>query len=262
MSREIVLNHITKIEGHARLSLCIDKGQVTKCELSSVEGSRYFEGIVRGRRFSEASEITSRICGICSCAHVIAAISAVEDALGYRPSQQTKELRILLTLGERIRSHATHLYFLALPDYLGYESALAMAEKYRPQLQQALALIKTGNMIIKIIGGRDLHPVGATAGGWLKLPTQDDLRDIREKLEAILPDALATCKLFFSLPQPSFTSQAECFSLTKKGEYPVLEGTFSSSKSSFPKESYKEFVTEYHEPRSTANFVVKEDSYS
>ena len=126
MSKSITLNHITKIEGHASLKLGISRGKVGVCELSSVEGSRYFEGIVRGRKFFEAHEITSRICGICSCAHVIAAISAVEDAAGYTPTEQTMQLRKLLTLGERIRSHATHLYFLALPDYLGYESALAI----------------------------------------------------------------------------------------------------------------------------------------
>src|SRR3989344_6677867 len=168
--KSITLNHITKIEGHAKLSLGIERNKVTKCELSAVEGSRYFEGLVRGRRFNEAHEITSRICGICSSAHVIAAISAVEDALEYKPTKQTIDLRLLMTLGERIRSHATHLYFLALPDYLGYESALAMANKYKPQLQNALNLMKAGNTIIKTIGARDLHPVSATVGGWLKLP--------------------------------------------------------------------------------------------
>ena len=145
MTKTITLNHITKIEGHASLALGIRKNKVVKCELSSTEGSRYFEGIVRGGKYYAAHEMTSRICGICSCAHVIAAISAIEDAFGYEPTKQTKLLRELLTLGERIRSHATHLYFLSLPDYLGYESALAMASKYKKQLQNALNLMKTGN---------------------------------------------------------------------------------------------------------------------
>ena len=181
----ITLNHITKIEGHAKLELSIKDGKISKCELSSVEGSRYFEGIVRGRKYFEAHEITSRICGICSTAHVIAAISAIEDALGYIPSSQTMELRKLITLGERIRSHATHLYFLALPDYLGYESALAMASKYRNELKTALQLVKVGNHIIKVLAARDLHPVSATVGGWLKLPNQEDLTLLAEELEKV-----------------------------------------------------------------------------
>jgi len=148
MGKSITLNHITKIEGHAKLTLGIDNGKVNQCTLSSIEGARLFEGIVVGRKYFEAHEMTSRICGICSCAHVIAAINAIEDALKYTPTEQTTTLRVLLTLGERIRSHATHLYFLALPDYLGYESALAMASKYKPQLKDALSMMKIGNHII------------------------------------------------------------------------------------------------------------------
>lgn len=259
MTKQITLNHITKIEGHASLSLGIDKNKVTKCELSAVEGSRYFEGLVKGRSFNEAHEITSRICGICSCAHVIAAISAVENALGYEASEQSKQLRVLLTLGERIRSHATHLYFLALPDYLGYGSALEMAPKFRPQLQTALSLMKAGNAILRIIGGRDLHPVSATVGGWLKLPAQKDIENIKKMLESSRQDAAKTCRLFSSLEYPSFESKAETFSLKCDNEYAVLEGKFSSETCSFEKSQYKDFIKEYHEPRSTANFVVKGD---
>ncbi len=258
MTQEITLNHITKIEGHAKLNLGIEKGKITKCELSSTEGSRYFEGIVLGRKFNEAHEITSRICGICSCAHVIAAITAIEDALGYTPSQQTKTLRKLLTLGERIRSHATHLYFLALPDYLGYESALAMASKYKKELQTALKMMKAGNQIINIIGGRDLHPVSATPGGWLKLPAKEKISEIKSFLEEIKSDAVKTCDLFLSLKYPDFESDTLCFSLANEKEYSMLDGKFSCEHSSFEKNRYHEFISEYHQAYSSANFVVKE----
>ena len=140
MAKTIKLEHITKIEGHATLTLSIDNGIIKKCELGAVEGSRYFEGILRGRLCTEAPEITSRICGICSCAHTICAIQAVENALGITPSAQTVTLRKLLTLSERIRSHAAHLYFLALPDYLGFESALAMATENKEEIARALNL--------------------------------------------------------------------------------------------------------------------------
>ncbi len=259
MTKEIILNHITKIEGHAKLELGIDQGKVTKCELSSVEGSRYFEGMVKGRRFFEAHEMTSRICGICSCAHVIAAISAVEDAVHYTPTKQTKELRLLLTYGERIRSHATHLYFLALPDYLGYESALAMASKFKKELQVALSLIKLGNSIIKGVGGRDLHPVSATPGGWLKFPKQEDLSSFANLLREAKVAAKKTCDLFLSLDYPKFESNTECFALHQKGEYATLGGVFTGDSGSFTKDRYREFINEYHEDRSTANFVVKKD---
>jgi len=259
MSRLISLNHITKIEGHAKLVLGIKRGKVMRCELSAVEGSRYFEGLVRGRRYNEAHEITSRICGICSCAHVIAAISAVENALGYSPTEQTNDLRKLLTLGERIRSHATHLYFLALPDYLGYESALAMASRHKADLESALRMMKAGNNVIRTIGGRDLHPVSAAVGGWLKYPKKESLAILKKEIVEAKKDALKTCKLFFSLKYPKFDSGAEYFSLVDSKEYAVLEGKFTSQHTSFEKWQYKDFVNEYHEPRSTANFVVKGD---
>jgi coenzyme F420-reducing hydrogenase alpha subunit len=258
-NKEITLNHITKIEGHAKLDLSIKEGKITKCELSSVEGSRYFEGLVLGRQYFEAHEITSRICGICSSAHVIAAISAIEDALGYTPSKQTTELRKLLTIGERIRSHSTHLYFLALPDYLGYESALAMAPKYKSELKRALALVKAGNNIVRILSGRDLHPVSATVGGWLKLPTQEDLEQLKTELLNVKEEAVKTCELFFTLKCPDIETEGEWFSLKDHNEYALFGGEFCSSKSCFKRTDYKDFIKEYHEPRSTANFVVKSD---
>jgi len=257
--KTITLNHITKIEGHAKLEINIDHDSVQKCELSAVEGSRYFEGLVVGRKYNEAHEITSRICGICSCAHVTAAIMAIEDAMEYQPTEQTKHLRELLMLGERIRSHATHLYFLALPDYLGYESALAMAKKYKAELQHALLLMKTGNRIIKHIGGRDLHPVSATVGGWLKLPTTDELRLLAKDLRAAKKDAKKTCDLFFSLTQPAMKTDVEWFSLKNDKNFALLDGKFSSPTSNFNKHEYRTFLTEYHEDRSTSNFVVKKD---
>ena len=151
MEKEIKLDHITKIEGHASLILKIDNNKVIKCSLKAVEGSRYFEGIVKNRMFYEAPEITSRICGVCSCAHTLCSIFAMENALNLEVSDQTIKLRKLLNWGERIRSHATHLYFLSLPDFLGYESALAMVPKYRREIeikslsrQRKEELIRTG----------------------------------------------------------------------------------------------------------------------
>ncbi|MDO8480856.1 MAG: Ni/Fe hydrogenase subunit alpha [Nanoarchaeota archaeon] len=259
MARTITLDHITKIEGHAKLRLKVDHGKVKQCHLTSTEGARYFEGIVKGRRFNEAHEITSRICGICSCAHVIAAIQAVEDALGVVPTKQTVQLRLLMTLGERIRSHATHLYFLSLPDYLGYESALAMAKKYRPELQRALDLMRCGNGMIKTLGARDLHPVSATVGGWLHLPTQEQISEMGRSLESVKRDALSTCELFNGLKFPEFQTSGNYFSLVNKKQYPALDGAFGCGNQVIEKKDYKSFIKERHEADSTANFVVKSD---
>lgn len=259
MEREITLNHITKIEGHAKLRLGIEAGTVNVCELSATEGARYFEGMVIGRKYFEAHEMTSRICGICSTGHVIAALTAVERAIGVEIDEDSMRLRELITLGERIRSHATHLYFLALPDYVGRESALAMADDYKPQLRDALEMMRVGNKVVSIIGGRDLHPVSATVGGWLKAPTREQLDELRELLVSIIEPAKRTVELFASLAIPAFDSVGDWFSLTHPDEYAMLSGVFASGSARFEQDRYHDFLREYHTDRSTANFVVREE---
>lgn len=259
MTHTINLNHITKIEGHANLYVEIKDNKLTKCELSSIEGSRYFEGLLKGKHWFEAHEITSRICGICSCGHNVAAITAIENALNIKTSNQTKVLKKLLTFGERIRSHAAHLYFLALPDYLGYESALAMTSKYREEIKRALRLMKIGNDIVRTIGGRDMHQVTLTYGGSLKLPTKKQLGDLKDRVKNLKIDAIKTTELFLSLKQLDLMNDCEYFSLYEKNDYPMFDGPLISEKSKFDKDHYLNYFKEYHNRYSTANFVSKDD---
>ncbi len=259
MTKTIKLEHITKIEGHANLTLSIEGGEVKKCELGSIEGSRYFEGLIKGRKCYEAPEMTSRICGICSCIHYITSIQAVESALGIKPTEQTNMLRELTILGERIRSHATHLYFLALPDYMGYESAFAMASKYKKELARALKLTKLGNELIHQVAGRDMHPVSTQVGGMLRIPSQEDIDNLRRNLQDAQTDTIATARLFAKLKNPKFESETEYFSLHDGETVPTLYGDLKSQSNDFRRDEYKDYLEEYHEPYSTANFVVKKD---
>jgi sulfhydrogenase subunit alpha len=254
----ITLNHITKIEGHARLDLEMDNGKLRKCELGSIEGSRYFEGLMKGRKYNEAQEIATRICGICSSAHNVAAVIAVENALGVKPSKQTVALRQLQTIGERIRSHATHLYFLALPDYLGYESALEMAPQYKEEIGRALRLIKLGNDMVSLITGRVIHPVAPTIGGFLYFPGEGDLGKIRDRLDKAHEDIIETNNLIASLEFPDFERDKRYLSVFKEDEFGTSQGMIKVGDHLFEQHEFHTFVEEYHEPFSTANFVVKE----
>ena len=259
MTHTINLNHITKIEGHAKLAIEIEKNKVKKCELSSIEGSRYFEGLVKGTKYFEAHEITSRICGICSCAHTVAANTAVERALGIEPTHQTKLLNKLLMLGERIRSHAAHLFFLALPDYLGYESAIAMLPKYKNEVQSALRMMKAGNEIVRLVGGRDMHPVAAAVGGYRNIPSKEKLMELVESIKKLKLEANATVELFSKLKLYDYEHKCEFFSLQDSKEYAMLEGPLVSEKSKFEQHEYLDYFKEYHSKYSTANFVVKDN---
>jgi sulfhydrogenase subunit alpha len=254
----ITLNHITRIEGHARLDLEVDNHKLKKCELGSIEGSRYFEGLLKGRKYNEAQEISTRICGICSSAHNVAAIMAVEDAMNVRPSKQTISLRQLQTIGERIRSHATHLYFLALPDYLGYESALEMGPKYGEEIRRALRLMKLGNDIVSLITGRVIHPVASTIGGFLHFPGAEDLAQIRDRLDKAHEDIIETGNLIASLEFPDFERDKQYLSMFKEDGFGTSQGRIKVGDHIFEQHEFHKFVEEYHEPFSTANFVVKE----
>ena len=103
---------------------------------SSRRGSRsssrrgFFEALLRGRGFTEAPDITARICGICPVAYQMSACRAIEDALGVEVAEPVEELRRLIYCGEWIESHALHVYMLHAPDFLGYEGAFAMARDH------------------------------------------------------------------------------------------------------------------------------------
>jgi len=254
----LTLEEMTKVEGHAVLTLKITDGKVEDVHLRGIEGSRYFEGLLVHRAYNEASWLSARICGICSCGHTVAAIEAMENALGVQSTQQTKDLRVLLTLGERIRSHAAHLYFLALPDYLGAPNAVAIAADKPDAVKMAVAMMKLGNDMVRRIGGRDMHPESATVGGWLHFPSQEAIGSLRARLEELRPGAVATVELFSSLPYPELKHPSENFSLHNEKEYVCLEGSIKSADHEFAQKDFGKFVQEYHEPDQTANFVVRE----
>ena len=131
MVKEITLNEICRVEGHANLKLKIRNSKVSMCHLEANEGARFFEALVLNKNLQDIQEIVSRICGICSSSHSVASIQALENALNIKPSEQDLVLRELLIIGERIRSHITHLYFMSLPDYFGYDSAIQMNDKHK-----------------------------------------------------------------------------------------------------------------------------------
>ncbi|MBU0472236.1 MAG: Ni/Fe hydrogenase subunit alpha [Nanoarchaeota archaeon] len=259
MSKKITLNHITKVEGHAKLSVEIDEGKLLKCELGAVEGARFFEGLVVGRKYDEIKEITSRICGICSVGHSMTSLKATENAFGLIVSPQTKLLRELMSIGERIRSHATHLYFLALPDYLGYESAIEMAPKYKKEVEMALHLMKTGNEIVSIVGGRQMHPVASVVGGFTHVPSKKDVDYLLGLLKNCRAYAVKTLKLFSKLKYPRLDMDSEHIALYQPDGLPLLDGPIVSDRGlRTTSDSYADFIDEYIVRHSTAKFAVRQ----
>ena len=180
-TKTIKLDHITKIEGHAKLTIQIVKNKLKKVKLDVYESARFFESLVLCRKYDQLSPLTSRICGTCSPSHAITSLLATENAFKIKVSEQTKTLRDLLMYGTIIQNHAMHLYLLVLPDYFGYDSAIEMASKYKKEVLMGLSLKKLGNELVTVVGGREIHPISAVIGGFSKIPEQDKLKELLVK---------------------------------------------------------------------------------
>ena len=121
--KTIKVDNLARVEGEGALTVTIRDSKVKSAELRIFEPPRFFEAFLRGRAFSEAPDITARICGICPVAYQMSSVHAMEDALGVTVGGQIRALRRLLYCGEWIESHALHVYMLHAPDFLGYEGA-------------------------------------------------------------------------------------------------------------------------------------------
>jgi sulfhydrogenase subunit alpha len=211
MHKSIVIDHISRVEGHGGITVKIKDGEVEDVNMDIFEGPRFFEPLVVGRSYDEVAPILMRICAICSAAHTAASLMAVEDAFGIKVSAQTRLLRELLVHGGNIESHALHLFCLAVPDFMGYPSAVALASDHLREVKMGLELKKLGNTIQEMIGGRAIHPVNAVVGGFGKLPDSDELRGLKEQLKRGLQQSLAGLDLVCTLQIPDFCSSPNIF---------------------------------------------------
>lgn len=225
--KTIKLDHITKIEGHAKLTVKVENGKVSKVDISVFESARFFESLIKGRRFDEVPYLTSRICGVCSPAHLMASILAIEDAFKIEVSEQVKLLRELLVLGGIIQSHAVHLFFLVLPDYFGYGSAIDMSKGKPELISLGLKTKSIGTTITTAIGGRDYHPITAEVGGFSRIPTRRELDELLSKLINARDDFVKAAELFFKLDYPVLIRNVHYFALEKSNHYPIIEGKVS-----------------------------------
>jgi sulfhydrogenase subunit alpha len=211
----ISIPHLGRVEGHGGVEVEIDNGKVKRVNMDIFEGSRFYEVLIVGKKFTEVSSIVSRVCGICSAGHTLTSQMATENALGIKVTQRTEFLRGLLLHGEGIESHALHLGCLVLPDLLGYDGPLAMAKDYPGEVTIALNLKKLGNQIQDLIGGRAIHPINALVGGFGKIPTKTELEKLYVELEKGLAYCDALVNLFAKLKLPEYT--------THTGVYAALE---------------------------------------
>jgi len=249
----ISVDYVARVEGQGGLDIKVSGGKVEYAKFSIYEPPRFFEAFLVGRRCDEVHELTSRICGICPVAHQITALRAVENALGIEVSQQTRDLRRLFALSAYISSHVLNLYFLAAPDYFGYESIIPMARHNSDIFKRALALKKVGNDLTELIGGRSVHPVSAVVGGFTALPDRQSLETFGARLIEAKEYALKDVELFNNLKIPSFERRCEHVALHSDSEYAVNEGRIASTDGlNIAETEYRKYFVEKQVPHSTA----------
>ncbi len=242
----------------------IADGVVEDVKLNIYEPPRFFEAFLRGRAFTEAPDITARICGICPVAYQMSACRAMEQVCGIEVGGQLRALRRLLYCGEWIESHALHVYMLHLPDFLGYESAIELARDHGETVARALELKKIGNELMAVVGGREVHPVNVKVGGWYRAPRKRELRPLVDKLERAREIALETVALTATLEFPDYERDYELVALDQPGEYPIDRGRIVSNRGlDIEVAEYDEHFVEEHVEWSNAlhSRVIERGSY-
>ena len=256
MTKRIDVHHVTRVEGHGNIVVEVENGKMKECRFDVVETPRFFEAMLRGRPYTEASHITSRICGICATGHATASLRASESALGVELSEQVQLLRKLVFHGEILDSHILHAYMLIAPDFLGVGSVIPLATTHRDVVLRALRMKKLAGDLCAAIAGRHTHPIAMTVGGFTHFPTESELKALRQRLVDSRADVDATVDLFATLPWPKFERDTEYISLHKPDEYAFIDGEIKSSDgATITADHYKEITNEYLVQHSSAKLT-------
>ncbi len=252
---DIEVHHVTRVEGHGNIYVNVRNGVIEKCEWNISEAPRFFEAMVVGRQWTDLHHITSRICGICSIGHTLASLKATEAAMGIQISEQDLKLRKIALHAENMQSHILHLGFLVLPDLMGVGSVIPLASSNPEEVTTVLQLHRLANEMSTLLCGRTTHPQRLIPGGFSKIPSLRELKELKKKLQDSVPKLQAVAELFKSVASkfPDFARETEFIALTSPGEYALYDGDIASSDTGkAPVAEYLSFTNEYIVPISTA----------
>ena len=194
MAQSLVIDPVTRIEGHSRITIQLDDaGEVTDAHFA-VTQFRGFEKLCQGRPFAEMPSLMARICGICPVSHLIASSKACDGILAVRPPKTGEDLRRLMNLAQMVQSNALSLFHLSSPDLLfGFDSdpatrnIVGVAQAHPQLARDGIFLRKFGQHTIFLLGGKRIHPSWIVPGG-VDAPLTEDKR---VEILAMMPEAYA-----------------------------------------------------------------------
>jgi coenzyme F420-reducing hydrogenase alpha subunit len=252
-TRTIAVDTIVRVEGEGALRVTVKDGSVQDVELRIFEPPRFFEAFLQERRYDEVPDIVARICGICPVAYQMSAVHALEQIFGLPIEGALRDLRRLIYCGEWIESHALHVYLLQAPDFLGYESGIAMAKEHGALVSRGLRLKKAGNAIMTLLGGRSVHPVSVKVGGFSRVPLRRELDGLKDELLWAREAAVETVCWVAGFDYPEFTLDYNYVALRHPDEYPFNEGqVVASSGLQLAVTEFEQHFTEHQVSYSTA----------
>lgn len=220
MSRQISIDPITRLEGHGRIEIFLDdQGEVANAYLQVPE-LRGFEQFCLGRPAEEMPIITNRICGVCPEAHHMASAKALDQLFGVIPPSAAKKLRELFYMAFFVTDHTTHFYALGGPDFIvgpdappAERNILGVIRKVGLEIaKQVIECRARNHQVIKVLGGRQIHPVAAQPGGWSKSLSESERQEIEVTARKNIEFAHFTLKIFdqIVLGNPAYRTMIEC----------------------------------------------------
>ncbi|MGD0353989.1 MAG: Ni/Fe hydrogenase subunit alpha [Dehalococcoidia bacterium] len=258
------VHHVARIEGHGNIVVSAKDGKIEECKWEVPESPRFFESMLRGLHYLDVNFIAPRICGICAVAHATASIEASEAAFGVSLTEQGELVRELLFDAETVTSHVLHTYFLVAPDFFGVGSVIPLAPTHTDVVLRALRMKKVANNWADMLCGRKTHPLSMVAGGFVKWPEIEQLKELKATLEGqYMQDLEASVELFKTLKFPEFVRETEYIALYRPDKYSFIGGAIGSTDAKpTPINDYLKVTNEFCVPWSTAKFTKHlRDSY-
>lgn len=194
MSQTLTIDPVTRIEGHAKITLQLGDDEEVKEARLHVTQFRGFEKFVEGRPFHEMPSLMARICGICPVSHLTASAKACDALMAVRIPETAVMLRKIMNLAQLVQSHALSFFHLSSPDLLlgmdadpAQRNVLGLAAVKPEIAKDGIALRRFGQSMIEILGGKRVHPAWTVPGGVSEPMTPEK----REAIAKMLPDAFA-----------------------------------------------------------------------
>ncbi|MEQ6917077.1 Ni/Fe hydrogenase subunit alpha [Halomonas aquatica] len=250
---EIHVPILARVEGEGALDIRIEAGRIEALKLRIFEPPRLFEKLLEGRSTQDVIDSVARICGICPVAYQMSAVAAIESILGVTPTPWVEAMRRVMYCGEWLQSHSLHIHLLAAPDFLGYDSAPAMAKDHPDEVRRGLRLQGLGNEIIRTFGGRSVHPVGLCPGGFFHAPDMATMETLRERMSEGLDEARELIAWTAGLPIPEDDQDFVSVSLRHPRDYPITAGRIVSDQGlDIDPAEFEQHFREFQVPHSTA----------